>query len=184
MTGAAKDAEPNVRANRYFIVESGMRCPQCDGVTAVFAFALPAGYESLIAYDDTPDEEEGSREASALAGVLSYVEYLPESVDQRVGGMTSRYRLDLVGAPSGEHFWTNYCQHCEAPMEEEKLHGEYDGPFGPMPSEGLEAIRVHEVREPFEAWAGGEANDLKPWTVEGHQAARRGPFTGCRCSRR
>jgi hypothetical protein len=156
----AKDAEPNVRANRYFIVESRMRCPQCDVVTAVFAFALPAGYESLIAYDDTPDDEEGSWEARGLAGVLSYVEYLPEGVAQRVGGMTSHYRLDLDGL-SGERFWANRCQHCEARMEEEELHGEYDGTSEPMPSEGLEAIRVHEVREPFEAWAGGEANDMK-----------------------
>ena len=160
MKGAAKEAEPNVRANRYFIVESRIRCPQCDVATAVFAFALPAGYESLSAYDDTPDDEEGSWEACVLAGVLSYVEYLPESVAQRVGGMTSHYRLDL-DAPSGEHFWTNHCQHCEAPIEEQDLHGEYDRQFGPMPSEGLEAIRVHEVREPFEAWAGRESNDVK-----------------------
>ena len=160
MTDAAKDAEPNVRANRYFIVESRMRCPQCDWVTAVFAFALPAGYESLIVHDDTPDDEEGSREACGLAGVLSYAEYLPESAAQRVGGVTSHYRLDLHGL-SDERFWTNHCQHCEAQMEEEELHGEYDGPFGPMPSGGLEAIRVHEVRGRFEAWEGREAHDVK-----------------------
>jgi hypothetical protein len=88
------------------------------------------------------------------------VEYLPDSVAQRVGGMTSHYRLDLDGL-SGERFWTNHCQHCEARMEEEELHGEYDGAFGPMPSEGFEAIRVHEVREPFEAWARGESNEVK-----------------------
>jgi len=74
--------------------------------------------------------------------------------------MTSHYRRDLDGL-SGERFWTNNCQHCEAQVEGEELDGEYDRPFGPMPSEDLEGFRVHEVREPFEVWAGGEANGLK-----------------------
>jgi hypothetical protein len=64
----AKEVEPNVRATRYFIVESRMRCPRCEVVTAVFAFALPAGYESLIVDDDTPDDE---REAGRPVGWLA-----------------------------------------------------------------------------------------------------------------
>lgn len=55
----------------------------------------------------------------------------------------------------------NHCEHCEAQMEAENLHREYDGPSRPVPSEGLETIRVHDVRTPFEARAAGEANDLK-----------------------
>jgi len=56
----------------------------------------------------------------------------------------------------------NHCEHCGAQVEEEELHGESESPFGPMPSEGLEAIRLHEVREPFAAWAGGQSHDVKP----------------------
>lgn len=49
----------------------------------------------------------------------------------------------------------NHWEHCDVQIEEEELH-EFERPFGPMPCEGLEAIRLHEVREPFVAGAGGE----------------------------
>jgi hypothetical protein len=62
---------------------------------------------------------------------------------------------------TGQTFWRNHCEHCGAQIEEEELH-EFEGAFGSMPCEGLDAIQLHEVREPFVAWAGGETHDLKP----------------------
>ena len=160
MTDAAKEAEPNVRANRYFIVESRMRCPQFDVVTAVFAFALPAGYESLTVDDDLPDDQSGTWEVSGLAAVLSSVDYLPEAVADRIRAMTPHYRIDR-DVETGGSFWMNHCEHCGVQMMEEALHGEPDGAFGVMPEEGPQAIQWHEVREPFEAWAGTESFDVK-----------------------
>lgn len=160
MPETAEDAHPNVRSTRYFIVESRILCLQCDVVTAVFAFALPADYESLYVDDDTPDDEIGTWETPGMACVLSYVEYLPETVAKRIRAMTPHYRIDLHNE-IGRTFWINHCEHCGAQMEEEELHGEPEGPFGPMPYEGLEAIRLSEVSEPFEAWAGGESHDLE-----------------------
>ena len=161
MTERADDASSNVRATSYIIVEGKILCGQCDVVTAVFAFALPAGYESLYVDEDTPDEEGGAWEALGMAVVLSYVEYLPDAVANRIRAKTSHYRLDL-DRESGQSFWMNHCEHCGAQMEEEELHGDLDGPFGPIPDEGLEAIQLHHVREAFEAWAGGESYDVKP----------------------
>ena len=157
----ANDTDPNVRSANYVIVESRILCLQCNVVTAVFAFALPVGYESLYVDDDTPDDENGTWEAPGMAAVLSYVEYLPETVANRIRAMTSHYRIDL-DSENGGTFWMNHCEHCGAQMEEEELHGEPEGPFGPMAYEGVEAIRLHEVREPFEARAGGESHDLSP----------------------
>lgn len=53
-------------------------------VTSVFAFALPAGYESLNVGDDAPEEDGGTWEAPGLAAVISYVEYLPEAITWRI----------------------------------------------------------------------------------------------------
>jgi hypothetical protein len=47
-------------------------------------------------------------------------------------------------------------------MVEEELHGDPDSPFSSMPSEGLEDVKLHEVREPFAASAGSESHDLTP----------------------
>jgi hypothetical protein len=114
MPDTAHNVSPNVRCSRYFIVESRIQCDQCNVVTAVFGFALPADYESLYIDDDASDDESGTWESQGIAAVLFNVEYLP---------------------------WS---------------------PFGSMPSEGLEAIRLHAVREPFAAWVGGESHDVKP----------------------
>jgi hypothetical protein len=157
---AADNIDLNVRATRYLIVESRACCPQCDVVTRVFAFALPAGYESLNVGDDTPEDESGTWEAPGQAAVLSYVEYLPEAVAERIGGITPHYRVDH-DAETGGAFWMNHCEHCGAQMMEEELHGDLDGPFGSMPDEGLDAIRWHEVHEPFAAWAGVESHDVR-----------------------
>ena len=161
MPDTADNADPNVRSTRYFIVESKITCLQCNVVTKVFAFALPAGYESLNADDDTPDDESGTWESPGMAAVLSYVEYLPESVANRMRAMTPYYRTD-VDIESGATFWMNHCEHCRAQLNEEGLHGEPEGPFGPEPYHGLEAIQLYEVREPFEASAGAESHDVKP----------------------
>jgi hypothetical protein len=96
--------EPNVKAARYTIVESRIPCLKCHLVTAVFAFALPAGHESLNVDDDTPDDEYGEWEPAPVAAVLSYVEYLPEAVVNRIRaktlyGSAHRYGSDLLEEP-------------------------------------------------------------------------------------
>jgi hypothetical protein len=161
MPDSTHNIQFNVRAGRYFIVESRMKCEQCKALTAVFGFALPADYESLYADDDTPDDASGTWEVPGFAAVLSYVDYIPESVANHVFSMTQHYRLDSNEAVGGS-FWMNHCEHCGAQVEEEELHGELESPFGPMPSEGLEAIRLHEVHEPFTASAGVQSHDVKP----------------------
>jgi hypothetical protein len=161
MPNVADGIDPNVRSVRYIIVLSRACCTLCSVVTAVFAFALPAGYESLNVDDDTPDDESGTWEAPGMAAILSYVEYLPESVADRIRVLTSHYRIDQDNH-SGESLWMNHCQNCGALLDEEELHGDPNCPFGPLPCEGLEALVLHEVREPFEAWAGAESRDLVP----------------------
>ena len=161
MPYATDNTDPNVRSARYLIVESKTLCPQCNVVSRVYAFALPAGYESLTVDDDSPDDERGTWEVPGLPAVLSYVEYLSETVVNRILVMTPHYRIDRDGETGGT-FWMNHCEHCGGQMIEEALHGEPEGAFGATPQEGPEAIQWHEVREPFEAWAGAESHDVKP----------------------
>jgi len=51
--------EPNVRSSGYSIVQGRTLYQLCNAVTSVFTVALPAGYESRHADDDTPNEEVG-----------------------------------------------------------------------------------------------------------------------------
>lgn len=161
MSKTADPLYPNVRSGQYVMVESRVRCSQCKRASAVFAFALPAGYETLYVDDDTPDDESGTWESIGLAAILSFVDGLSEAVASRLRALTPHYRVDR-DINTGESFWINHCEHCGAQMEEAELHDELDGPFGPTPYEGLESVRLHEVREPFEACAGGESTHLIP----------------------
>jgi hypothetical protein len=77
MSDSSHNIQLNVRADRYFIVASRMKCERCKALTAVFAFTLPADYESLYADDDTPDDECGTWDVPGFAAVLSYVDYIP-----------------------------------------------------------------------------------------------------------
>ena len=160
MSGSSHFGYPNVKAGRYFIVESKSRCSRCNAVTAVFGFALPADYESLTVDDDTPGEEYGTWEAPGMAAVVSHIEYLPEAVAKRIRALTPHYRFDLESVAGGA-CWLNHCEYCNAQLVEEKLFGELDGPFGQNPEEGLEAVRLHEVRELFTAWVGRESHNLR-----------------------
>ena len=104
MLDNTRNAHPNVRSSKYFIVESKTRCDQCKVVTAVFWFALPASYESLYVDDDTPDDESGTWEARGIAAVLSFFEYLAEAVANRIRSVTqhcmSRSQHGLAANPT------------------------------------------------------------------------------------
>lgn len=52
---------------------------------------------SIVVDDDTPDDERGMWESPGMAAVLSYVEYLPQRVANRIQALTTHYRLDREG---------------------------------------------------------------------------------------
>lgn len=160
MTDPVDNVEPNVRSSRYYIVQSRTRCPQCEVLTPVFTFAVPTGYESRYADDDTPDDESGTWEVQDMAAVLMYIEYVPDRVADHVRELTPDYRLAKENEGDAT-FWINHCTHCGAQQFEEDLH-EFEGPFGPNPVEGPESVEIHRIHEPFEAKVGGESSDTRP----------------------
>lgn len=160
MRDAANNIEPNVRSSRYHIVQSRTRCPQCETLTPVFTFAVPSGYESRYADDGTPDDESGTWEVQGAAAVLMYIEYIPDRVVDRVRELTSHYRL-AKESEGDATFWINHCAQCGVQQCEEDLH-EFDGPFGPSPVEGPEAVEVHRFNEPLEARVGCESSATTP----------------------
>jgi len=150
---------PNVRHFMYILVENKIACPQCSLVTAVFALALPAGYESFNPADDQPDNSPEAWERTEFAAVLSYVGYLPDAVINRIASLTAQYRLSSEGA---HPLWRNHCEHCQKAIEEELLHEDLDSPFGSMGIDLSEAIQLHQFHEPFEARVGAEMHDVEP----------------------
>jgi len=104
-----------------------------------------------------PEDVSDAWETTEFASVLSYVEYLPDAVINRVVSLTAHYRLE--SDPDGSNrYWKNHCEHCRKTIGEELLHEDLDSPFGTGTSA---PIQLHHVREPFEASVGAESFEVK-----------------------
>jgi hypothetical protein len=106
--------------------------------------------------------------------VLSFVEYLPDAVIAQIEAATPHYRCspDSNGKAG---IWRNHCEHCGESADENDLHGDLDGPFGPIGAEIIGAIRLRHVHSPFEARAEGESFEVKPWTDDCKPVGPLGP---------
>jgi hypothetical protein len=124
----------------------------------VYAIAVPAGYE-LRSDDEDTLQMSGVWDRQPFAAVPSYIEYLPEAVAARIRAITPHFLFGLGEEGTGDR-WTNHCGHCGISIDQEELF-EVEGPFGLIPATGAEAIQLHRIREPLEAWAGGQSHDLK-----------------------
>ncbi|CAG9183829.1 hypothetical protein [Cupriavidus pampae] len=141
---------PDVIAPHYYVAQSVERCWQCDGVTPVYALAVPAGH---LAWYDLPEASEGPEAALAweVAEAGSFVSDLTAtagSVRQVIAAHCPGYHVDYSNTAGG-HFAMNHCKHCEAKIGEFYLHKEPGGPFFPMSPEDAARITLRPVRAPL-----------------------------------
>lgn len=127
-------------------------------MTAVFALALPAGYEALNSADGMPENHPEAWEKIEFAAVLSYVENLPAAVINRISSLSTHYR---PGSQGRNRLWTNHCDQCQKAIDEEWLHEDLDGPFGLVVDDVSAAIQLHQLFEPFEALVGIQAHGVE-----------------------
>ncbi len=151
--------EINLRSGRYFILKTERICWKCGASTAVYAFGLPVGHETLEVYDDDGDGP-GTWEKAEMSAVPSYITFLTEEPRRRIQGMTPCYRLDF-SQTTKSCYWMNHCEHCGMKQGDFELFSEPDEAFLPFSAARAAAIRVEEFREPFGAWAGEFAVDVE-----------------------
>jgi hypothetical protein len=141
-----RPADVNVRSSMYYLAETVELCWKCGEPSRVFGIAVPAGYESAE-YDD-----EGNKtwESTGDMAFLSYIEYLPESVQTRIRVLTTHYWLDF-SKTTNSSYWMNHCEPCGMKQGDHELFHEPHGAFLPMTPEDARAIKLHPVSERFEA---------------------------------
>lgn len=135
----------NIRAKSYYIAESVRNCWKCDQLTAVFGIALPPGYESLIV-KEAPKENYWARLDKPT--LIYYVDYIPESVQNRFGMLTKYYRWDYSHTIGGS-YWMNHCEYCGMKQGDYDLYEEPQGAFFPMTPDEATQILLWHVHEPF-----------------------------------
>jgi hypothetical protein len=145
MTMLLPDA--NIRSAGYYIAETTAQCASCGQRTRVLALAAPAPHEILI------EDEWQHVDAGAL---LFHVTELPEGVRRRL--QTFCFYRPARAIDEADACWVNHCQHCDAPVSDDRLHCEPGG-FMAGSADEAKSISLHATHEPFEAAAGGYAPD-------------------------
>lgn len=135
----------NIRASKYYLAEAAEICWKCDEPTRVFGIAVPAGYEYA-------EYEAGEKiwDSTGDMAFLSYIEYLPESVQTQIRALTPHYRLDF-SKTTNSSYWMNHCERCGMKQGDHELFHEPDGAFQPMTRENARAIKLHRIDETLEA---------------------------------
>jgi hypothetical protein len=140
----------NLRARSYFIARSCVVCPHCGTSTLLTALALGSGHEAR-------DDELGDWADVQANAFCFYVAAVSRTVYRRLRRHAPHFKF-VRGESAGEGYWANHCQHCEIVIDDDDLHCE-PGAHGFVLCSKVHAASVDlmEIREPFEALAGGYA---------------------------
>jgi len=151
--------EINIRSPRYYIARTRGVCRHCGMPTDFFALVLPSGHETLDV--DGAAEDVAEADAWILASqpaLIFHVEYLNSDVAARLASLASSFRVaerDFATEPA----WTNHCEACGSPFDDEELFCEPGEAFFPTSEAGAAAIRLLPIEEHLQAAAGGYSFD-------------------------
>jgi hypothetical protein len=157
MQAADELADANHKASHYLLLSTHHACRRCGEITRVFALALPASHQSL--YEEDGNESADVWQPAEVPTVLSHVTALSASVALRLQAMAPGYRPAL-NAPDNA-LWTNHCDHCHQPLDDNDLHCELEAPFMPLSTEAARAIHLTCVLEPIQVNAADSALDAQ-----------------------
>jgi hypothetical protein len=144
---------PNFRSESFFLAQRSVKCHVCEAQTRVVALGLPVNHEVLQDDEDDAGGQGGEVwQTVAANALLFHCEWLPKSAQARLREWAPGFGL--------ERCWSNHCEHCGTPLDDEALHCEAGDTFVPMTEQEGSKIRLIEILEPFEAWAGGYSLDV------------------------
>jgi hypothetical protein len=167
----------NIKADSYHIVETSKSCWKCSGETRVFALLLPPGHTSFEVEElDDEDLEFGSDGACLtdipesfewrvinMSRIIFYVDYLPDSVLERIHALSRHYFLDYSRTTESSYYM-NHCECCGMIQGDFNLHCEPRGAFLPLYEKDASDMILHMVDEPIEAGYDG-SNEMEYFGV-------------------
>lgn len=148
---------PNIRAGHYLLVQSARECWRCRRPTRIFAIMLPTGHEVLWVGDDPGDEEWQIVQEPTR---LSYIDYLPAAIAERLRSLAPDYRLEFSETVQS-FYWMNHCEQCGAKQGDYDTIEDYGSPFNPAASQDAADIVLREIREPFAASCAGHTSGVE-----------------------
>jgi len=148
----------NRRAQRFFVAQTRGVCNDCNRSTPLVAVGLWPGHEALELDEDAPDDAHAVDrwEVAHHAAFLFHVAYLSSNAQSRIMAICPAYALDHD--ESGDELcWTNHCEHCGAPFDDQDLFCEPGGAFLPVSEADAGLIQIRNLEEAIAAVAAGDA---------------------------
>jgi len=143
-------AEVNVVSDTYFIAESTHDCWRCTRATRVHGFVLPEGHAVLNVGEIAGEDE---WEVSDEPTLLCFIDYLTPSVAERMQEISPSFRPATSGI-GGAFYWTNFCEHCGAQLDDNEIFCEPGQGFLAFTEEDARRVVLHRVSELFGATCG------------------------------
>jgi len=122
------------------------------------AVGLWPGHEALELDDEAPDDAHAvdTWEVESHVAFLFHVAYLSGDAQSRITAICPAYALERD--ESGDELcWTNHCEHCGAPFDDQELFCEPGGAFLPVSESDAGLIQIRNVDEAIAAAAAGDS---------------------------
>lgn len=140
----------NIRAESYYILQSIHQCWKCRSVIKVFGFMLPKEHETIV---------NGKWQKSYEHSIISFVNFIPETVQDTIAKLTLEYRYALYKS-QGFYAYVNHCSKCKMKQSDNSLYQEPGGAFDPYTKQDASLIVWHYVGKPFKASCGSYTLDV------------------------
>ena len=149
--------DANYKASHFYLLSTNHACRQCGVVTRVYALAMPASHQSL--HRDDNNESADVWQPAEVPTVLFHVAALTADVAMCLQELAPSYRLSSNTCNNAR--WTNHCDHCHEPLDDDELHCELEAAFMPISIEAARAIHLVEVLESIQVNAADSALDAQ-----------------------
>jgi hypothetical protein len=148
------EADINVRSRGFYIMKSSRVCWQCDKVTSIFCFLLPANHQ-VKCYDDDERPYWFSCNESTK---LSNIRILNKKAIEKMSTLTKHYTLEF-SRQAGVGYYMNHCEICASKLGDFYTHDSPGGGFWLMTKENAEEKGLHWFDDHFSgfgAYSDGE----------------------------
>lgn len=142
---------PNIRSQRFWLMETVVSCWKCGAGTVVYGICLP---ESAETYEVDEERGEEGWQFGGFSTIPSYIDVVSPAVQAVLGQRAPGLRPDFSRTTQSTYYM-NHCRHCGMKQGDHELHNEPGGGFVPMSEDDVAAIKLTPIPQtPFEASCG------------------------------
>ncbi|MBA4117388.1 MAG: hypothetical protein C0514_00630 [Candidatus Puniceispirillum sp.] len=150
-----REANENLKAEFFYLAQTGKDCYRCRIRTPVYAIILPEGFEAVDEYAIEDLEEEGvvvdeyiPFSAQDYCSLVSYVDYISPSALREIYKHTGERSFCMEYSHTIKaSYYRSICYACGAAQGDHFISSKLNTPFCPSHFEDFKKIRFYTIHE-------------------------------------